>query len=132
MRPLGEYLQRHASYGKKPNDPEKHPAPSTTQHPKRKRRVRTSNKKKDGGMLESPKNPLGLTGWQGVVESGGKVEEYRGRREEACANKKSSVPVPRCVPDEKRTADECGNQRYTVADTVRNFFRSRLLTRGAS
>src|SRR5687768_18359277 len=107
MRPLAEYLQPHPSYGKKPDDPEKHPAPSTAQHPKRKRRVRTSDKKKDCGMLESPKNLLGLTGWQGVIEGGGKIEEYRGRREKACAEKKSSVPVPRCVHDEKRTADEC-------------------------
>lgn len=75
-------------------------------------------------MLESPKNQLGFACWKGVVEGGGKVEEYRGRREEACADQESSVPVARCVHDEKWACDECSDQRYAVADAVRYFFRS--------
>src|SRR5687768_5617626 len=132
MRALGEYLQRHPRYGKRPDHPKKCPTPCTTQHAKRKWRVRTSDKKKDRGMLESPKHQLGLACRKGVIEGGGKVEEYGGRREETCADQESSVRVACCVHDEKWACDECGDQRYAMADAVRYFFRSRLLTGGAS
>ena len=67
-----------------------------------------------------------------MVDGRGKVKEYRRGCEEASADEESSVPVPCRMHDEKWASDECGNQCYTVADAVRDFFRSRLRTRGAS
>ncbi len=131
MGGLIECLHCRPGYGKTPNNPEKRPAPCAAKYSKRERRVRASDKKKDSGMLNNPKNTLGLARGERVVERRCKVKKYHGRAEDARADNESSVTVLCCMDDEKRRSGECGDQSYSVANAVRNLFRVRLLTLGA-
>jgi len=65
-----------------------------------------------------------------MIEGRGKVKKYDGQGEEARADNEPGVSVPYCMHDEKRSSDECGNQPYTMANAIRNFFRLRLFTLG--
>jgi hypothetical protein len=65
-----------------------------------------------------------------VVDGRCKVKQYDGRGEETRTDKKSSVSVPRCTHDDKWSSAEGGDQPYSMANTVRDFFPLRLLTLG--
>src|SRR5690242_9026591 len=97
-------------------------------YPQRERRIGTSDKKKDRGMLKDPKQALDLACGQRVVDGRSKVKKYGRRGEESHTNNKPNVSTLRRSRDEKGGSDECCGETEAMANGVPNFFRSRLLT----
>ena len=81
-------------------------------------------------MLDDPNTALSLAPWQRVVERRNKVKEYHCCGEETRTENECSISMLCGVYDEKWRSDKCGNQTYTVADAVRDFFSFRLTTLG--
>jgi hypothetical protein len=79
-------------------------------------------------MLKDPKHALGLTYRQRMIEGRSKVKKYGRRGEEARANDKPDVSMPRRLRDEKRSSDECCGKTDAMANAVGDFFPLRLLT----
>src|SRR3989304_3884706 len=59
---------------------------------------------------------------------GDKVKQHHGCGEDTHADNESHIAALYSMHDKKRSCHECRDQPYPMADTVRDFFPSRLLT----
>jgi hypothetical protein len=77
-------------------------------------------------MLDDSKTVFDLANWPRMVERGGEVKKNHGGGEDNRADHESSIPMARCMSDEKGRSDERAEQPYAVADTVGDLFASGL------